>query len=125
MSGNPPTAKHPALSLSTSECVEVASFVGSRSLSADCRYNLLMNHFKPGVNYNFPKSSGTSRSFQYRWLIQFPWLAYSKQENGGFCLPCLIFASSGYRGSDPGVLVSRPLTAFMKALELLRKHADK
>ena len=84
-----------------------------------------MNHSKPGVNYNFPKSSGTSRSFQYRWLIQFPWLAYSKQENGGFCLPCLIFASSGYRGLDPGVLVRRPLTAFTKALELLRKHADK
>lgn len=84
-----------------------------------------MNHFKPGVNYSFPKSSGTGRSFQYKWLTQFPWFAYSKQENGGFCLPRLIFASSGYRGSDPGVLVSRPLTAFTKALELLRKHSDK
>ena len=34
-------------------------------------------------------------------------------------------ASSGYRGSDPGILVSRPLTAFTKALELLRRHVDK
>ena len=122
-SSDAPIAKRPALA--TLECIEVASFVGSRSLSADCRYNLLMNHFKPGANYSFPKSNSTGRSFQYQWLTQFPWLAYSKQENGGFCIPCLIFASSGYCGSDPGVLVSRHLTAFTKALELLRKHADK
>ena len=49
---------------------------------------------------------------------------YSKQENGGFCLPCAVFVSTGYNRSNPGVLVSRPLTTFAKALELLRKHAD-
>ena len=114
----PPTAKRPAIA--SSESVEIASFVSSRSLSADSRFNLLINHFKPGTDHKFPKSSGTGRSFKHQWLTQFPWLTYSKQENGGFCLPCLIFASSGYRGSDPGVLVSRPLTAFTKASELLR-----
>ena len=57
--------------------------------------------------------------------MNFPWLAYSKQENRGFCLPCVLFASSEYHRSDPGVLVSRPLTTFTKALELLHKHADK
>ena len=40
-----PAAKCQALS--TSEYGEVASFVGSRFLSADCKYNLLVNHFKP------------------------------------------------------------------------------
>ena len=55
----------------------------------------------------------------------FPWLVYSKQKNGGYCLPCVVFASTGYKGSNPGVLVSCPLTAFSKALEVLRKHADK
>ena len=50
---------------------------------------------------------------------------YSKQENDGYCLPCALFATSGYHGSSPGVLVSRPLTVFNKALEMLRKHADK
>ena len=43
----------------------------------------------------------------------------------GFNLPCVPFASSEYRGSDPGVLVSRPLTTYTKALEMLHKHADK
>ena len=68
----------------------------------------------------------------YQWtcvstplVVQYPWLAYSKQENGGFCLPCVLFSTCGYHGSDPGVLVSRPLTTFTKALKLLRKHVDK
>ena len=38
---------------------------------------------------------------------------------------CTIFCSSGYHGSNPGVLVSQPLTAFHKALELFHKHAEK
>lgn len=56
-SSDPPSAKRPALA--TSECIEVASFVGTRFLSADCRYNVLINHFKPGANYSFPKSNST------------------------------------------------------------------
>ena len=50
---------------------------------------------------------------------------YSKQENAGFCLPCVLFASFGYRGTNPGVLVNRPLTVFTKALEILHKHTEK
>ena len=97
----------------------------ARSLSADQKYDLLTKHFKPGANYSFPKSSITAgRSFQYRWITRFPWLVYSVKENGGFCLPCVVFAL-GYHGLDPGVLVSRPLTAFTKALEVLRKHTEK
>ena len=64
-------------------------------------------------------------SFQFQWLQRYPWLVYSRQENGGFCLPCVLFATSVYRGSDRGVLVIRPLTTFGKALESLHKHADK
>lgn len=110
--------------ISAPDCGDVAGFVGTRILSAQCRYDLLVNHFKPGVDYAFPRGAN-GRAFQLRWLVQYPWLAYSKQENGGFCLPCVLFATHGYHGSDPGVLVSRPLTTFTKALELLRKHADK
>lgn len=65
------------------------------------------------------------RSFQQRWLDQFPWLVYSKQDNGGYCLLCVLFATSGYHGCNPGVLVNRPLTAFNKALEKFRKHVSK
>ena len=116
----PPAAKQPAAS--SSQCTDVAKFVGTRISSAD-RYQLLISHFKPGANYSFPKSS-SGHTFQYRWLVQYPWLVYSRLVNGGFCLPCALFAQSGYHGSDPGILVSCPLTVFTKALELFCKHAD-
>ena len=98
-------------------------FLNSQSNSAE-RYHLLTSHFQPPPGYSFPKGAN-GRSFQHRWLQAYPWLVYSKQENDGYCLPCALFATSGYHGSSPGVLVSRPLTVFNKALEMLRKHADK
>ena len=52
---NPPAAKRQALS--TSEYGEAANFVGSRFLSADCKYNLLVYHSKPGADYSFTKST--------------------------------------------------------------------
>ena len=61
----------------------------------------------------------------YRWLVQYSWLVYSRHVKGGFCLPCTWFAQSGYHESDPGMLVNRRMTTFTKALELLRKHAEK
>ena len=88
-----------------------------------CRL-LHTNHFQLSVDYKFPKGA-SGRSFQYQWLQSFPWLVYSKQEDGGFCLPCVLFTPAGCRGSNPGVLVSRSFTVFKKALETLRKHADK
>ena len=41
------------------------------------------------------------------------------------CLPCVLFSSSSYHGSDPGILVSQPLIASAKSLELLHKHTAK
>ena len=37
---------------------------------------------------------------------------------------CALFAASVWHGSDPGVLVNRPITNFKKALEVFRNHAD-
>ena len=115
----PPAAKRVPLTL----CDDVASYIGA-SIPADSKYQLLTNHFKPGVDYKFPKSV-SGRAFQYRWLQLYPWLVYSKQENGGYCLPCVLFASCGYHRSDPGILVRRPLISFPKALELFHKHKAK
>ena len=107
-----------------SPLTDVMQVIGSPNLSASTRYSMLTNHFQPPVGYHFPKSA-SGRSFQPQWLQSLMWLVYSKQEDGGFCLPCILFASAGYSGSNPGVLVSSPLTAFKKVLETLRKHADK
>ena len=114
----PPTMKK----VCEAESGDIANYIGnSRQLSNAVRYQLLVNHFRPVATYKFPKSAN-GRSFQYSWLQQFPWLSYSKQENGGVCLPCVLFASGGYHGSDPGILVRRPLTSFAKALVSFRRH---
>ena len=117
------SAKRPAVD-NVSTLTDVAQVIGSPNLSASTRYSLLTNHFQRSVGYHFPKGA-SGHSFQPQWFQSFPWLVYSKQEDGGFCLPCVLFASAGYCGSNPGMLVSRPLTAFKKALEMLRKDADK
>ena len=49
-STSPPAAKRPALSC-TRDCGDVASFVGTRIVNADERYNFLNNHFKPAADY--------------------------------------------------------------------------
>ena len=104
---------------------DIVQVIGSHSLTANTKHALMTNHFRPDVNYIFPKGS-TGRSFQFQWLLSFPWLVYSKQADGGFCLPCVLFGSGqGYHGSNPGVLVCRPLTNFKKALEMLHKHSNK
>ena len=104
---------------------DIAEVIGSHSLSADTKHILMTNHFRPDVNYPFPKGS-TAHSFQFQWLQSFPWHVYSKQADGGFSLPCVLFAPGhGYHGSNPGVLVCRPLTNFRKALEMLHKNSDK
>ena len=83
----------------------------SGSYSSNSKYELLANHFKPNPDYTFPKSS-TGRSFQYQWLIQFP----TVRRKEVFVFRVFFFASFGYHGSSPGVLVSHPL---------LHKHAEK
>ena len=55
----------------------------------------------------------------------YPWLAYSEYTSGGFCTPCVLFATLKQRGAEPGMLVQRPLVSFSKALEVLSKHANR
>ena len=120
----PPSPKQPCID-SVPECHDLVRYAGSAIHLSDAdKYELLANPFRPGVDYKFPKSA-TGRSFQYRWMQLHPWLAYSERKNGGFCTPCVLFAISGYHGSDLGILVQRPLVSFSKALEVLSKHTTK
>ena len=65
---DPPMAKRSAITIDSSD---ISNVVGSsRVLSADSKYNMLVNHFKPETDYSFPKSS-SGRSFQYKWIVQF------------------------------------------------------
>lgn len=91
---------------------------------------LLTNRYIPPINYKFPGRpdpvNGHLRYFQHQWLSKHQWLVYSAVENGGFCLPCMLFGQGrGGSHDDLGVLVSRPLTNFRRALEHLKNHDSK
>ena len=93
----PPAPKRAFID-SAPEYRDVARYVQSSLPISDAeKYQLLTDPFKPGANYKFPKRDN-GRAFQYPWLELHYWLVYSKQENGGFCIPCVLFASTGYHG---------------------------
>ena len=84
------------------------------------KYKVLMEHFKPDVSFNFPKTfnSGCNRSFQYRWLEKY-WLLYSKHLDG-FCKFCALFARNREK---LGVLVNKPFTNWVKVNNTCEGHA--
>ena len=72
-------------------------------------------------NVVFPASQEGKqmRSFQSSWFLKYPWLTYSRMENGGYCAYCFVFA---FDNSSLGVLVRSPMVRFKKALETLQLH---
>ena len=104
--------------------IDIGVFVSERSdscgsVSDDDKYNLIVNNTTPSTTDILPARSH-NRRFQCSWLIRFKWLRYSKHDNGGYCLPCVLFAKTPSQCADPGMLVKTPLTNFRKAIELLR-----
>jgi len=66
-----------------------------RCFSSSQKYAILTKHFRPSRDYKFPGRfiDGCHRSCQYSYLVDNPWLVYSKEEDGLFCLPCVLFAT--------------------------------
>lgn len=102
--------------------------IAIKSLSQAEKLNVLTNHYKPGKDFAFPRvlMNGCYRSFQRGWLEKYPWLVYSKECNGGFCLPCIFFSTR----EKVGALVNTPFTRWTKVgsvcgeHEKLRYHVD-
>ena len=121
----PPSPKVPRLEPSLSMATDIAEFCKRESVADHEKYQFINHHFSPDVKYKFPKSSTTGRSFQYQWLVRYPWLKYSEQEDGGYCLPCVMFYASKNFRAQAGVLVSYAFTNFKHAIEILKKHEQK
>ena len=104
---------------------DIAEFRKRESVADHEKYQFINHHFSPDVKYKFPKSSTTGRSFQYQWLVRYTWLKYSEQEDGGYCLPCVMFYASKNFHTQAGVLVSYVFTNFKHAIETFKKHEQK
>ena len=92
------------------------------SLTNSEKYQYLTEHFKPSKEYRFPSTymNKCNRSFQHKWLTKYPWLVYSPELDGGFCLPCFFFATNR---SAKGVLVNSAFTRWTKVTTTLGSHA--
>ena len=87
-------------------------------LNNDEKCSLLNKHFVPHEGYKFPvvtDSQGKNRHFQRSWLKAFPGLVYLPTSKGGYCKYCVLFGRT--KGQYLGILVSRPLDNFHKALK--------
>ena len=67
---------------------------GLLNLSASEKMKLIEEHFVPIESFAFPKVQMNlhNRSFHHGWLKMYRWLVYSKSQDGGYCLPCVLFS---------------------------------
>ena len=91
-----------------------------KSLNQAEKLNIIDNHFRPAEDYVFPKLStnGCNRSFQRSWQQRYPWLIYIKEFKGGFCLPCILFATR----ENLGNLVKAPFNRWKKVSKVCGEH---
>ena len=124
----PPT-KQPRLSRETDIGVFVSEKSNGARMTTLDMHRLILHHFIPDRPYKFPRSEKTGRHFMHSWLVRYAWLRYSKSCNGGFCLPCVLFAKQNGFRSAPDLFVRKPLgdidSHFVKALELFKQHNER
>lgn len=82
------------------------------------RYNF------PDVEYKESKNSSgvTKRKCSVDKLKAYPFLAYSKIENGVFCVPCRLFPKKGERGPEADQLVTSPYCNWKKFYDKIKTH---
>ena len=103
---------------------DVAEVVKRRAtLTESEKYNFYYNHYTPGADFKFPREK--SRSFRHEYLRKYKWLVYSPKQNGGYCLPCVLFASTSDTRKGKGAFVETAFVNFKKAYEMCKTHAER
>lgn len=127
----------PSSSTSSEQCAaaltvtnDFCQYVNAEALTASQRLIALNNSFKPGDSYDFPNrvEYGKHRSFQFSWLQEHNWLAYSPSHDGAYCKVCVLFgqeSSSDKNASKLNKLVKTPLTLWTTASSKFKEHETK
>lgn len=118
----PSEENHPAIS--SGDLGQVVKLKAQRPLTDSEKLLVVENHFVPGKGYQFPSRTfaGRQRRFQQSWLDKYNGLVYSESENGAFCKYCVLFSRCEPRIKEFGILITRPLTNFKKAVDKLNEH---
>jgi len=95
---------------------------------------ILTKIWVPNINYNFPikilmvgkQKKVLKLKFQYKWLINFPWLAYSEVNNGAYCKYCVAFTKNeaGVNNQKLGAFVLKKYDDWKHALEDFKNHSN-
>ena len=97
----------------------------AKYLNGQDMLNVFNNVYKLPANYAFPQhmegQGSHKRSFQSKWLHEYTWLPYSR-EDGGYCVPCVFFCKDL---EGLGKLVNSPLIKFKDAVNTLNQHSKK
>lgn len=91
-----------------------------QSLTIEQKYNFLKNHKIPHNSHVFPTQylGGCNRSFRQVWLSQHPWMVYSEQVDGVFCISCTLFCADPSRRK----FVTEPFRVWNKKSEKVKEH---
>lgn len=110
--------------------LDISNFVNRQVPLTDVeRYNILLNAWKPDINYKFPivTQNNKNRCFQLKWLDNYKWLCYSHRDQGGYCKVCVLFGQeTAGRGAHQKLskFVYTPLAKYKNALEEIKSHAE-
>lgn len=92
------------------------------------KYEVLVHHWIPDIDFNFPISGKRNLKFQHSWLRSFVWLVYSATEDGAYCRYCVSFGSNsvGKGGhQNTNIFVQTAFRDWKKALDKFREHQNK
>lgn len=110
---------------------DISNYVNLK-VSEEEKVDILGKIWMPTAKYEFPSTSfgneKVKRKFRYTFLLEYPWLTYSKIQDGVFCKYCVLFSQEYVGKSNSqqlGQLVNQPFRFWRKTTEKLREHQSK
>ena len=98
------------------------SGIDFRNISSAKKLQIIVS--KVDTNFKYPTTymNGCNRRFQPKWVDTYPWLHYSKSENGAFCKACALFAPEAVSSQKLGVIVTTPFSNWTSMSTVFQRH---
>lgn len=103
---------------------DIGLFIRDNQMNTEKRIELLQNVWMPSADEKFPPQGKRNLRFQFKWLLRWKWLTYSKSQNGAFCKFCVLFAPDGAGVGSQTLkkLVKIPFNNYKDAVETFKDH---
>ena len=95
-----------------------------KNISDEQKQRLIANR-KPRNGFEFALYGKMNRYCNLEWFDTYKFLTYSEQEDGVYCLSCILFPTKPKNGSRTAKRIATSYTNWRKAKDYLFSHADK